>query len=288
MDKEYYPDSYLRKRKRDTTLMRVFIVLRTVGIIGVALVAGVLLYNYVLKPMRTPPADGEQMAAQREELETQQRLDEANKEKAPAATPTQESASEAAENASSSGSVEPVLTANVLSEIDYSNSLPLVQVSLHGSNDGNADIGESVKDEPAEAVNETPDATGAPDERLSRDDEPATDDKPAESQTKPAETKPADKPETKPKEEPKVEEKPKTNTGGKYRWKVFAGFYDSTSEAEGKAKDLGALGLKASVEKSGPQYILVVGVLDDKDAAEALRNKLVSNGFGANVIRLSK
>jgi cell division protein FtsN len=73
---------------------------------------------------------------------------------------------------------------------------------------------------------------------------------------------------------------PATKSGG-YSYTVYGGTYLSEADAEKDRAKLGALGLSGNLIATGGDVMLVVGRLDDAEAAAALKNKLQGSGFGS-------
>ena len=69
-----------------------------------------------------------------------------------------------------------------------------------------------------------------------------------------------------------------------YEYRVYAGQFASREAAEGKKKELGAIGMSGSVLKSGGDYLLLVGTLDEYPQASALQKELKQRGFGASFV----
>jgi cell division septation protein DedD len=280
----YYPEYYLRKRKRDRTysiITRVVAMLVVGG--GSAILAVFLLFQYVIIPKRSKAGVTSEMAVDRQELSTEQKLAAAALEHEPAPVPTEQKAIE-------------------LSSLPYSDSMPGTAVTIQGlpawSVDGVVSGSESdpIADKRASSV--SGDIVGVPGEPS---DSSTTPEKliPAEPVGKPEknqdEAKPAKKPESKQAETKKIEKKaeapekkeptpapakPETTV-----YRVYAGSAADKAAADELKSKLGGLGYGGTIIKSGPEYLVLVETLEDFDKARALSGELQGRGFSSFTTR---
>ncbi|MBN2082455.1 SPOR domain-containing protein [bacterium] len=281
---QHYPDFYIKKRQRDQRYRRITqIVVGTALFVIIGGVAGFLMYKHIIQPKRQPPASTEQLADERQQLETQSILADADR----------------SSTTSSEGTETPAGNERVnleLEDIEYDPSFPDVHVGVVGS-DAPAAIPVDMEVD-AEAAEETP-ATAA-ESAAETPAQPETSTSPPTSnsdsgtnntgnsnviepppsnteENKPAETaKPADEEE---KPSPKPEEEQVQPTGD-YVYKVYAGSYHSREGAEKAQRDLQALGYQSQVIESGPDFLVKVKTFTDYEQARAIMQKLIDSGYG--------
>ena len=302
--KGYYPEYYLRKRQREQAYRKVLVVLGTLGILALAITTGVIIFNNVFLTRRIAPGTSASMAAQRQQLELDEKLkDNENKP--------------FAEGLVADSGANQVLDLNAS---DYAQSFPLVQVSVDGFGTSTSPTAaETSQTTPADAAaaGESPGsmpASGGADTSNASQTLPAapvstpggtsaqptqppanTADKQTPAEQKPAEKKPeeqAQKPQDKPKKEEekkpaptvKPEEKKPEGSGsnagsGKKVYRVYAGLCTTREDADKLKEKASAAGVSASVVKNGGDFLLLVSTVGSGDDAFALRDKLKGSGF---------
>lgn len=303
MAEGYYPEFYLKKRQRERVYSWIWTGAKFLAVIVVGLLGALVFYRTVILPRNAGSGATEKQASERGELRTQQRLDDLNR------TSAQNSAAAVQ---------EPAAKAPDLDGIEYSRSLPDVNVSVEaGSLEGAAVTGNTPAPPDDNNAVMGPDA-GGPAAGASGGDTSGT----AGSQPAPKEIPSAAKPETvKPKEQPKQEkpvekpktekpkaqekpaetkpvEKPKADSGDSaaaksgpesFSFNVYAGGYLTREAAESHKGDLSTVGMSGSVQEKGGKFLLYIGSVSDIDEANALKSKLQKNGFDmAFVTRKSK
>lgn len=289
-----YPEFYVRKRQREETYRRVVQVIVGVAILViVGGVGGFFLYKYVLQPVRQPVPKPKQLAAEREQLATENAL----------ASAPEQGAEEGGQPDESHGKE---LTAD-LADIPYDPSFPDVNVGVVGS-DTNVALGGESGDEDQGAASEenggseaegntspTPPSSREHNDSFQEDkdagaksDSGSEKEKPAKPAAEKNEEKPADatkesKTEDKPaaKSDEKATQPPPAEepaSGGTIYY-VYAGAYATQEAAEVAKKDLQALGFQGQIITVGAEYDVRVASLDDYNRASAIRQKLINSGF---------
>lgn len=293
MAQDYYPDFYLRKRQRERVYRGIGWGIGLLAVVGLGIFVAVIIWGNLLAPRKLQPGATPELASQRQDLETQQKLDEAAKQNLNAGT--------LAEQTADSQKFD-------LGTIDYASSFPLVQVGLGGEGgsalpaaDTSADPAEgtaptqdpaSTAQQDPSAVNDIGAGTSTPaapaDKPAAKPEDKPTPEKKQETAKKPEEKKPEPKKEEK-KPEVKEEKKPEAAKPAGYVYRVYAGSTSSRESAEKLKSEISSSGVSASIVQSGGDYLLLVGTLDDLDSAMALRNKLINSGFsGAFTTKKSK
>lgn len=279
MGDSYYPEYYLRKRRKDRVyalVTRLVAVLVIVGGLGCA--AGFLTWQYVLKPRKAGSGITQQMADKRQELATQQKLADAQRQ--PAADPA----------VLQTVDYQPTQ----LSALSYAESMPFASVGLLSSG-GTAAGGAADASQAAPPVPDTtpPPASPPPAEATPVELAPAArpepevakqQDKPQDTQTKEAAAKPE------PKKEEKKEEKPQQApptpppappAAAEQVFRIYAGSASSKEEADNMSQRLSSLGLSGSVVRNGGDYLVLVASVPEFSQAEALTSDLRGKGFAA-------
>jgi len=263
-----YPDYYQRKRRRESTYRRIVtIVVGVVLCIVIGGGTGFLVWNTWIKPKRITAAHPADQAEQREELDAELRIADAQSNQTPVDT-----------NADQQRSSTPASTE--LSEVDYSPSLPAIKVSIEGSNQ--PATSRPVQEEQPDDSEPEESAAGNTPTPPAEQEQPATFTPPAEGNAnnsssgddKPDEVKPEED-----KSEPEPE-KPATRPAGSLVFHVYAGACSSKDEAEKMKSNLGALGFQATVIANNVDFLVRVASLEDYDSANALVSKLSESGFG--------
>lgn len=286
MANKYYPEFYMRKRQKEAVFKRITWGAAFVALLALAVFSGYLFYMSVLEPRRTKPGATPELADQRTQAMTRQRLAGLQNQPLPD---------------DGTGMVAPEETAPNLEDLPYAQSFADVGVTLETGGqpaaaappddaappvddsapvDPNAAAAEQLPATPYDTITKSPDTAATPPETVKP--------KPAE---KPEPKKPVEKPKEKPKTDaetkpkPKPEEKPKAAdeqpaTGG-FIYKVYAGSFASEEAAQQRRDELKALGFPGSVIKVTGEYNLFVMELQDLNKAAAMVGKLKDNGFGA-------
>ncbi len=279
--REYYPSYYRDKRRRERAVL--FLSTVIVALIGIGLV--VLAGVYMLRPRENL----DQLAQRRSEI-----------------VGTGSSATASAnisKQAASQLKEEQLLKPEDISEVG--NSVPemsLAPIQITG--------GEVVVDQsppPQVTPKQSADGQAAepspsiPDDESSHPAKPkneASPEKPKAEEAKP-QPKPAENPKVKSGEKPsgpaqkpappqKQETKPSEPT---YKFNVYAGVWNSETEANRQKSHLQEMGLQSSIiarsQGDGKSYLVAVGSsLENYDQAAALKNKLREAGFsGAYILR---
>lgn len=275
MSDGYYPEYYLRKRQRDRVyglVTRLVMVVVLAG--GLGCVAGFFIYQYLL-PHRSEAGVTAEMADQRQELATEQKLQNS----ARAHTPPAE---------------DPGLTLKPteLSALTYADSFPMASVALMSK--------DSMASNSPSASEEQPAPVAVPSGAPETTPEPATPRDDAASAQEPQKASTVHAPEKKPEQAKNTEEKkpseekkpvkkdeaaPKndapSSSQAKTMYRVYAGSSSSKEQAESIKHELGTLGLSGSLIKSGPDYLVLIATVDEYSKAQALTSELQGKGFGA-------
>jgi hypothetical protein len=293
----YYPEFYLRRKRQALVYRRVVLSIGIVVFVVVGVFAGYGVYKTWLEPRRRGVGATPEMAGELADLKMQEKLGSGAAQVADAGQG--EAGADAGE-------------APKLADVPYAGSFPEIGVSAEGSEPAAAGApaaaGPEAGTPPGSAA---PGSTAAPSQPQP---EPSGEAVAGEQQAKPKTDEPA-KP-AKPKEQPKPKEpekpRPKGDQGTKpkpsspaetapsgnsssgqhpdagkpavYEYRVYAGQFASREAAEGKKKELGAIGMSGSVLKSGGDYLLLVGTLDEYPQASALQKELKQKGFGASFV----
>jgi len=264
---DYYPEYYLKKRQKDAIFNRVWKTVIVLVIVTLGIAAGYLIYKQIVEPRRQPSDNTSALAGLKGDLEAQERLQRAASQVPP--EDVDQATRQLAQEAD-------------LDQIAYVQSFPQIHVSVAGSNQpvnrqgGTPNPGDSVGNEPEADAGDSPPTSPAENPDSARDsggssagrerqDEPAAqkENKDAEP-AKPAAAKPEGPP--------------------SYEYKIYAGSYPSQNAADEGKRGLGALGLTGSIIKNGADYNLLVGTLENFDAALALRKKLEDSGYGSSFV----
>jgi cell division protein FtsN len=244
-----------------------------------------VVWKLVLEPNRAVQTPA-QLAEERQELETAEAREEIASEGsiAPLADP-----------GSQTGTGPQVASGNV-DDVPYSTSFPAMQVAVGTS------------DTPASAEpDEVPGGAGEGDNvdpHAIADDSASTTAPDDSESTPPPSTPPASSP-----AEPVIEPDTSTSTtpapeassdddeelevpSGATVYHIYAGSYNSRSDADRYKEQLATLGFQASVvvieSESRADYLLRITTLEDYAAAGALKAKLVDSGFGSAFVTRQK
>lgn len=283
----HYPDFYVKKRQREASYRR------TVGfVVGVVIVvlAGIaggyfVVWKLFLEPTRAVQTPA-QLAEERQQLETAEALEEIASEGsiAPLADP---GAQAEAGLQIASGDVD---------DVPYSTSFPAMQVAVATSDTpASAELdealdgtGESDSADP-HAVDDDSASTAAQDDSESAT--PAST-PPASSPSEPATTPDTSTPATSTPEASGDDVQEPEVPSGTTVYHIYAGSYNSRSEADRYKEQLATLGFQASVvvieSESRSDYLLRITTLEDYSAAGALKGKLVDSGFGSAFVTRQK
>jgi len=283
---QHYPDFYLKKKQRDQRYRRITQVV--VGVFLIVIIGGIigfLGYKHILQPKRQPPASTEQLADERQQLETQSILSDAEKTAAPAAEDIQ------------GGSSSKDKVNLELEDIEYDPSFPDVHVGVVGS-DAPAAIPVDMQVEQSdtdEISSAQPDDTDTDPPSEPQETSPAETEGSSSNQSSsgnsevvvppPAETSNGNNGSSEqtevPTEESSDAEADEPSIGsGEYVYKVYAGSFPSLEDAEAAQRDLQAIGYQSQVIGSGLDYLVKVRTFSDYEQASAIKQKLVESGFG--------
>ncbi len=276
----HYPDFYVKKRQREASYRR------TVGfVVGIAIVvlAGIaggyfVVWKLVLEPNRAVQTPA-QLAAERQQLTLAEAREEISSEGDIAALAEPGSHTEAG----------PQVASGNVDDVPYSPSFPAMQVAVGTSDTPASAEPDEVPGGDAEDENVDPHAIA---------DDSASTTAPDDSEsTPPPSTPPASSP-----AEPVIEPDTGTSTtpapeassdddqeleqpSGATVYNVYAGSYNSRSDADRYKEQLATLGFQANVvvieSESRSDYLLRITTLEDYAAAGALKGKLVDSGFGS-------
>jgi cell division protein FtsN len=287
---DYYPEFYVRKRQRELAYRKTsLLVFGGIGIVLLGGLVGFFIYNNVIAAHRTDPGATPELAERKQELETESR---------------QQEVSAAVREQTDLPAVDP--DEIKLENIQYSESFPKVEVSVAGGIAAVADPS-AVEAADVDAVAESeaappgggrdPDDLGAdppvaaavppvdkPEDRYTP--ERKVDDKPKPAPAKEAK-KVAEKPKEKPAPPPEKSEvaPPPVKSQSKFTYRVYAGKYLGKDEAVKATQELGAIGLSGIlIDGNTGDYLVLVGTVEDEAGANALKDKLVSSGFGGTLV----
>jgi cell division protein FtsN len=295
MSDGYYPEYYLRKRKRDRVyalVTRLVVVAVLAG--GLGSIGGFLTYQYVLKPKKQAAGVTEQMADQRQSLATAQKLSEAAK--SATAIPVE-------------GQTPIEFQPTQLSELRYADSMPLASVSLLGSTSAQIDRNTTQpatepKDSSASAsmsngsdsvdasVSQTQESasSGVVSSSSAAVSQSPSTSQPADSaQTRAAQKatdgstpKPTDKPKGSVQEtQPAATDTPPQKPTSEQAYRVYAGITSSKEAADELRGKLTSVGLSGTVIKSGGDYLVLVATVPEFSQAEVLTSDLKGKGFSS-------
>ncbi len=274
--REFYPSYYRDKRKREHAVLVLSSVIVGILVLGLLILAGV----YMLRPRENL----DQLAQRRDEIvgtaPSTQATDGMPK---PAATPVQVEDEQLLkpEDVTEVGSSVPEMS---LAPVQFSGEEPEIDAPPppQMTPEESADTGEEA-------------APGLPSDEAKPGTEAAPD-KPKAPEAKPK-PKPEEKPKAKPEEKKETPKKPAPKkpepkpAEPAYKFNVYAGLYNSESEANQQKSRLVEMGLQSSIiarnQGDGKTYLLAVGsALGNYDQAVSLKNKLREAGFsGAYILR---
>lgn len=278
-----YPEFYIRKRQKEEAYRRTVQIV--VGVVIFALIGGLggfFVYKYWLQPRRQPAPAPEQLADERQELETQSALSSAAGQRTDSAQAGQQAA----------GSQ---LVGVDLGDIPYDPSFPLVQVGIEGSDTSVALEGAEQSEEPAAQPGEDskppeaakpPEAVTPPSDRQQQD----TFDRPGSASagnsgsnsnqnSGSGQESAEDKQPAPPKDEKAPVADESSESSGSNVFHVYAGTYATREEAEAAKSDLQALGFQSQIIDVNIEFHVKVASMDDFDRARAIKEKLVDSGF---------
>lgn len=274
--REYYPSYYRDKRKREHAILVLSTIIIGIFVLGLLVLAGV----YMLRPRENL----DQLAQRRDEI-----VDTAPLTKAAGGMPKPLATPVKVED-------EQLLKPEDVTEVGRSvPEMSLAPVQFFGE--------EPEADAP-------PPPQVAPEESADTGEEtapglPADEAKPGTETTPETPKTPEDKPKPKPEEKPKAKPEEKKETPKKpapkkpepkpaepaYKFNVYAGLYNSETEANKQKSRLVEMGLQPSIiarnQGDGKTYLVAVGsALENYDQAVSLKNKLREAGFtGAYILR---
>lgn len=314
----YYPEAYLRKRRREQGVRRVIFI--SVAILVIAVV-GVPMWLFASRHIAALRAsnDDPALAREKQELEQKQLINNATDQQW------------AADAASQAKGVD-LAKAPALKDLEYAASFPQLSVGLDSAAaaEPGADAqlpaadappenqvitGDPALDGPGRQPDSNPALTDPQPDKSTTDKQQDADAKAKEEAQKREadkaaklaaqkarekkeadEKKKADKykrqqaEDAKAKQNDKGDEKPGSDdkdkplvpkTGKTLQFKVYAGSFTSRDNAETASRSLGSIGLQGTVMGEGQDYRVFVLKTEDIDAAQAMLNKLQSSGFGS-------
>ena len=274
--REFYPSYYRDKRKRERTVLVLSTIIVGLLVVGLLVLAGV----YMLRPRENL----DQLAQRRDEIVgTAPSTQAAEGMPKPAATPVKVEDEQLLkpEDVTEVGSSVPEMS---LAPVQFSGEEPEVDAPPppQMTPEEAADVGEDAA--PNLPVDEANPGTETAPEKPK-----ATEDKPNPKPEEKPKAKPEEKKETPKKPTPKKPEpKPAEPV---YKFNVYAGLYNSESEANKQKSRLVEMGLQSSIisrnQGDGKTYLVAVGsALENYDQAVSLKNKLREAGFsGAYILR---
>lgn len=278
--KDYYPSYYRDKRRREQAVLAISTII--LGVLVLGLIALALVY--FIKPRENL----EQLAQRRDEI-VQPSVPATGPAPSQVPTPEEENLLKTEDITDVGSSVPemslaPVQLAGVEPAADQPPP-PQMTPEQSAGGEGAETASELPADESATPVKSDESKAGASAEKPNADQAKPEAKKEEKPKEKPKD-KPAPKKETPKKPTPKKETKPSEPV---YRYNVFAGTYDSESEANQQREHLIEMGLQSSVSARGAgdakTYVVAVGSsLDTYEQALALKNKLREAGFGSSYI----
>ena len=307
----YYPEYYLRKRKRDRVYSNIsrtalFIVVAAVGI-----ACGFLLFHYVGHRAPVPAAGLKEMADKRQEIGNEQKLAATAQDRPPQA-PTADYSPVALDKLQYSDTSLPVTSVSLQRPGQAATTAPTAAAAPEKTGNapkpgaggdaagGTSGTLQTPPPTPAQGMAVPPTAKPPVAKPLPADPNAA---KAASAAAKTAEKKPDPKPEKKPADAVKT---PKTDATQpkpepakpaakdvkavtpptKTMYHVYGGRATSKDQADKLKRDLSSQGYAGSIIKSGGDFLVLVATLDDVNKADALTEELHKRGFDPFSTRL--
>lgn len=265
--REYYPEYYLKKRQKDAVFNRVWKTVIVLFIVALGVAAGYLIYKQIVEPRRQPSDNTSALAGLKGDLEAQERLQNA------ASQAPREDVDEATRRLAQETDLE---------EIAYVQSFPQIHVSVAGSSQPVSRGSDATAADGGPAATTEADGDAASGSDSSGNVEGNGDG--GENASSAAQQEDSSAKQTEEEKEPVKPAAVKPAGPPSYEYKIYAGSYPSQGDADEGKRGLGALGLTGTIIKNGADYNLLVGTLENFEAALALRKKLEDSGYGSSFV----